>query len=125
MHFVGTSNIFSACFGQSQVSNFTFLDKIGDGTNCFLNRDVGVDATRLVNVYDIYAESLKRVGREVLHGVWSSINTQHLSGGRTKGTKFYADKRLIPTTFDRLTHEKLIVSHSVKVTRVQKIDACF
>lgn len=48
---------------------------------------------------------LERVGCEVLYSVWSNINAQHLSRRGTKGTKFDADKRLISTTFDRLTHE--------------------
>ena len=60
-------------FRNAKMTDFPFPNEIAYRTDCLLERHRRVSATGLIEINNLDAEALQRIGREVLHRIWSTV----------------------------------------------------
>ena len=105
------------------MADVALLDEVGDGADRLLDRHVRVEARGAVDVDDVDAEALQRVGGEVLHRGGAAIDAEPRAVRAAQRAELHGDLHLVAAARDGAADEQLVVAHAVEVAGVEERDA--
>jgi len=90
-----TTDCFRTSLGKANVSHISRLYHIHNRTYSFFNRDMGINAGWLVEIYIVHSKTLQRVCQKILYRFWSSVHAAKSSIGRSQCPELYCNKSLL------------------------------
>ena len=83
-----------AHLGETDVADIAGLHHVGDGADRVLDRHIGIEPGGAVDVDMIDAETLQRIGEEVLDAAGPGVEADPAAGGIPQGAELDAERRL-------------------------------
>ncbi len=97
----------------------------GDGADRLLDRHVGIEPRRPVDVDMVGAQPLQRIGGEILHRRGPGVVADPASGRPAHAAEFHADQRLVAAAaLQRFGDQHLVMAHAIEIAGVEQGDAC-
>src|SRR5208282_3180429 len=113
-------------FGQAEVAHFPFMDKLGHGTDRFLDGRFGINAVLIIKIDDINAEPLEAgfaTGADVL-GL--AAHAAHVRvGAVAHDAVLGGQKDFLAAVANGLADEDFIVAVTINVGGIQEVHAEF
>jgi len=106
------------------MSDVAGLHQIGEAADRLLDRNVGIETCRAVDVDVVGAETLQRIGEEILRRGRPGVHSGEFTRGAAQRAELDAD--LQPVARDVLQgflHQHLVVAHGVEVAGIKQRDA--
>ena len=122
MHFLCASDRVGFGFGQAKVAHFARFNELGHGTNGVLDRCLGINSVLIIEVdrIDLKAKQGRFTSRA--HIVRLSIDADE-SARRADIAKLGRKDDLASTILIGLSHQLLVLTHSIDVGCIQESDA--
>ena len=109
---------------QADVADVAGLYHVGDGADGVLDRHLRIDPRGLIEIDIIGAQSLERIGEEVLGRRRTCVIAQALAVGIAHGAVFDGDEgALPPPAFQGFAQHQFGVAGAVEIGRVDQRDA--
>ena len=117
----GAADGVGANLGQADVTDEPGLDHFGDGADRVLDRHVGIDARRPVDVDMVGAQPLQRIGERGLERLGPGVVAQPVAERIAQRAELDRQQEPVAVlTLQRLADQHFIVAHAVEVAGVEQ-----
>ena len=124
MHRVRPANGVGADLGQADMPDPAGLDHVGHRADALLDRHVGIEPRRPIDVDGVDAEPLQRIGDEIPDRRRAAVIAEKALVGIAQRAELDADLDIVAIAAgERFADQHLIVAHAVEIAGVEQGDA--